>query len=105
MNAPAMWDDLNRSVIDAFAESVPPAFIVGAEEKTAPAVFDDSYVSERIGGQQGQGLLTVLQMVETDLPAGVVEGSQVRVRGVEYVISEMYPERGLLTLVLSRYRA
>lgn len=105
MSAPGMWDGLNRAVIDAFAESEPVRFIVGASEAAAAAVFIEGYSGANVGRQQTQQADHELQLVQSDLPAGVFEGGKVIVRGVAYTITEISVDEGLARLLLARHRA
>jgi hypothetical protein len=100
------WQDnvvgLNDACLDTFGE--PVVFIVADTDVIATAAFSDDYASVRIADQQGQGRLIALELPDASVPTGVAERAMVKVRDVQYEISEMWSEAGMTTMLLSRYR-
>lgn len=104
--SPSMWDDLNAACVEAFREEQQVVFLVGAAEIGVEVAYQAPYEGTDVNGMPVERPDHTLHLETALLPAGTVEGGEVRVRGRVMTITEISGDDGGMTrLLLAEYRA
>lgn len=104
--APDMWDELNAVCVDTFRERVPAVFVVdGVAVIPVDVAFHSAWQGDSISGMGFERPVPMMELRQSTLPAGVVEGSAVYIRNQRMRITEIsHDSAGLARVLLAEVR-